>query len=293
MSEQQQNQVASLQRPTADDREEWKAFWTAQGMLWRTEPEVAEERRQFLAERRSTQPNIQQGIYPFKDIVLGRADLEWLLATHDNGRGPVLWDDESQRQREGLDLRGARLRHSYLEPDLTGLPLARTIGGLSLADLNTLPDHLRPQAVEVAAVHFDGIRAWRIDLRGSTLMGAEFVGVEVWDGHFERAFLLWARFRQSRLIGPHFQGADCILATFEQVQFPGAHFEGASLSSLRTAQVDFFESHFEGAECHNAHFEGARFVGALLHGANLGQAQAAGMGGRVGCCDGCCGHSLP
>ncbi len=276
MSEQQQSQVASLQRPTTNDRDEWKAYWTAQSVPWRMEPEIAEERRQFLAERRTTQPNIQQGIYPFKDIVLGRVDIEWLLATHENGRGPVLWDDGSQRQREGLDLRGARLRQIYLEPDLTGLPLAHTIGGLSLADLNTLPDHMRPQAVEAAAVQFEGVRAWRIDLRGSMLMGASFAGVEVWDGHFERAFLLWARFRQSRLIGPHFEGADCILATFEQVQFPGAHFEGASLSSLRTAQVDFFESHFEGAECYNAHFEGARFGGATLHGANFGQARLEG-----------------
>ena len=62
-----------------------------------------------------------KGIYPFKDIKLRRADVEWLLSTHDNGRGPVNWNDEGQREREGLDLRGAIL----IDEDLRDLPLAK------------------------------------------------------------------------------------------------------------------------------------------------------------------------
>ena len=39
------------QRPTGDNRDEWKANWAAQGMPWRTEPEIDEDRQRFLAER--------------------------------------------------------------------------------------------------------------------------------------------------------------------------------------------------------------------------------------------------
>ncbi len=36
------------QRPTSDDnREGWKAYWEAQGMPWRTEPEIDAERQQL------------------------------------------------------------------------------------------------------------------------------------------------------------------------------------------------------------------------------------------------------
>jgi hypothetical protein len=105
------------QRPTSnDDREGWKVYWTAQGMPWRTEPEIDEERQRFLAERRAIQPDIEKGLYPFRakngSIKLMRADVEWLLATHRYGDsvGPVDWevekDREASRRRLGVDLRG-------------------------------------------------------------------------------------------------------------------------------------------------------------------------------------------
>ncbi len=112
------------------DREEWRAYWQAQGQPWRTEPEIDGERQEYLDRRRAIVKNIEQGIYPFRGIKLNRADVEWLLTTHDNGRGPVDWSDESQRMRKGLDLRGANL--SSL--DLRGLPLACMIGGLSRSE---------------------------------------------------------------------------------------------------------------------------------------------------------------
>src|SRR2546423_1374635 len=115
-----------LQRPANDDKKAWKALWEAQGQPWRTEPEIDAERQKYLAERRSIAPDIEQGVYPFKDIKLSRADVEWLLATHENGKGPVDWSDEKQRQRRGLDLRGADLR----QVDLQRLPLACLHGGL-------------------------------------------------------------------------------------------------------------------------------------------------------------------
>ena len=61
-------------------------------------------------------------------VKLNRADVEWLLATHENGRGPVIWSDETQRERIGLDLRGADLAkstQSYEDPLYKALPIFR------------------------------------------------------------------------------------------------------------------------------------------------------------------------
>ena len=102
-------------------------------MLWRTEPEIDEQQQRYLAERRAIQPDIEMGRYPFRDetggIKLNRADVEWLLATHESAgmRGPVDWSDEEQHNRGGLDLRGADLQGQNLQR----LPLARLQGGSS------------------------------------------------------------------------------------------------------------------------------------------------------------------
>src|SRR5258708_37382446 len=97
MSEQQRQTTAPATRPTTDDREDWKADWGALGMPWRWEPEGDEERQRFLAERGAVKPDIAAGVYHFKDIKLDRADVEWLFATHENGRGPLDWADDDQR----------------------------------------------------------------------------------------------------------------------------------------------------------------------------------------------------
>jgi hypothetical protein len=109
VSEQDNGQVPTLQRPTTNDKENWKAYWKQQGQPWRTEPEIDAERQKYLAERRAIVADIENSTYPFKNVKLNRADVEWLLATHENGRGPVDWNDEKQRNRLGLDLRGANL----------------------------------------------------------------------------------------------------------------------------------------------------------------------------------------
>src|SRR5258707_14466762 len=124
----------------------WPEYWQAQGMPWRTEPEVDGERQHFLDARRSVTPDIERGLYPFRDehggITLTRADVEWLLATHASGgmQGPVSWSDASQWLREGLDLRGADLRGADLRGvDLrgdypAGLPLPRLRAGLTTTE---------------------------------------------------------------------------------------------------------------------------------------------------------------
>src|SRR5260370_36503345 len=126
MSEQDGRQASTQQHPPTSDSRAWKVYWEAQEQWWRSQPEIDGERQKHLTERRSVKPDIEQGIYPFKDIKLNRADVEWLLATHENKRGPIHWSAESQRNRAGVDLRGADLSQA----DLSGLPLAWMPGGV-------------------------------------------------------------------------------------------------------------------------------------------------------------------
>src|SRR5258706_12408088 len=101
MSDQDNGQISTLQRPTTDDKEVWKTYWKAKGWSWRTEPEIDTERQVFLAERRAIVPDVKKGIYPFKDIKLSRADVEWLLATHNGGRGPLFLGSYNREQTAG------------------------------------------------------------------------------------------------------------------------------------------------------------------------------------------------
>ena len=116
--------------------------------FWRTEPGIDTERQKFLADCLAITPDIQQGIYPFKDIKLTRADIEWLLITHEGGRGPVDWNDVQQRSRIGLDLRGADLHRV----DLRNLPLTRMRSGLTRDEWNLTTLEQR----HMAGVHLQG-----------------------------------------------------------------------------------------------------------------------------------------
>src|SRR5215469_2174218 len=164
-------QGQTSQRPASDDEDGWRAYWKAQGQPWRTEPEIDAEQQNYLAERRKITPNIEQGIYPFKDIEpkLTRADLEWLLATHENGRGPVDWNDESQQWREGLDLRGANLRQA----NLSGLPLAHLRGGLTMDEWLVATEEQRNMAAaQVQGANLEIAHLQEANLRGAYLQGA-------------------------------------------------------------------------------------------------------------------------
>jgi uncharacterized protein YjbI with pentapeptide repeats len=178
-------------------------------MAWRTKPEIDLERQQYLAERRAVRPDIDKGIYPFRDenggIRLKRGDVEWLLATHESGgmRGPVEWDDLDQRRRSGLDLRGAILN----DLDLTGLPLSKLQGGLTGSD----DRHRQDERRKLAAIHMER----------SLLTLARM----------ERALLAFARFDGATINGVRFEGADLYhvyLAADQPGDLRGAVFDADS-----------------------------------------------------------------
>src|SRR5215470_4248692 len=100
MSDPTSSLPAQPQYPTPNDRAAWLDYWQKCGQSWRTEPEIDSNRQQYLTERLTIKPDIAQGNYPFKGIKLDRADVEWLLANHEQKRGPIDWTDEPQRERE-------------------------------------------------------------------------------------------------------------------------------------------------------------------------------------------------
>jgi uncharacterized protein YjbI with pentapeptide repeats len=176
------------QRPTGNNRDEWRAFWTAQRMPWRTAPEIDGEREHELDRQRNIGRNIAYSIYPFKDIEpsLTRADIEWLLATHIAGgiQGPIEWEDASQRNRNALDLRGVTLHQVSLD----GLPLAQARAGLSGEEFNLATLDQRMLAAQV----MNGGSLRYTHLEGAIFSYAQLEGVSMFEAHLEAAKLYGA-----------------------------------------------------------------------------------------------------
>ena len=204
MSDQDATRASAILRPLIDDKEAWEAYWIQQGQPWRTKPEIDSDRQKYLDESRQLIPDMKAGIYPFKDIKLTRADVEWLLATHENGRGPVDWSKESQWLRVGLDLRGADL----CGIDLTNLPLARMVGGPL--------GHEWPGATEkqrdMAAVHMEG----------ATLLASHLEGARLRFAHLENANLKFTYLDTTHLRGAYLMGADLREAYMFRVRLENA-----------------------------------------------------------------------
>ena len=208
-------------RPPLDDYGAWATYWEKQGHPWRTEPEIDKERQEYLAWRRKIAPDIEQAIYPFKDIHLKRADVEWLLATHENERGPVDWNVVDQRDRAGIDVRGADLRQA----DLRGLPLACMIGGLAMIDDLTINTGHRKQA----AVLLDGATLRRTHLEGAILYDASVRNAALQDSHLQEIRARWVNMEGSRLRGADLRGADLSRSHLEGCTLKNACLDGTDL----------------------------------------------------------------
>ncbi len=236
MSEQDVEQATTLHPPIKNDKEAWKAYWKAHGQMWRTEPEIDTDRQKYLDKQQNIIPDIEQGIYPFKDVRLSRADVEWLLATHENGLGPIDWSDNNQRDRTGLDLRGADL----CKINLSGLPLARTCWGLIWQRRSNETEEQR----RIAGAYLEAT-----DFREASLEGSCFRGANLNKSNLSRANLAQADLSGANLAYATLREVDMHKAILIRLQFEGAILSGANL---------------EGADLRSAHFEGA-----ILHRVNL------------------------
>ena len=149
-----QSAVPANVRPTIEDPRAWNAFWAAQGMSWRTAPELSSARHAYFAERRAIIPGIPQGIYPFKGVEpkLTRAEIEccrrrtrvWVLVELYIWKYPQASKPLQNERRNGLDPRGADLS----ELNLSKLPLTCLQGGpSSVESLSTTEEQRRTASV--------------------------------------------------------------------------------------------------------------------------------------------------
>ena len=183
----QSERLPPLARPTPSNRAEWQDYWLSLGQSWRTEPEISLERRGYLIERLAIQADLDEGIYKFRGIKLSRADVEWLLAQHEDGRGPIDVHNPEHAGRIGIDLRGADLRGA----NLRALPLAGMLGGLNGRERNRAQE-----GRDIAAVH----------LEGAVLSETHLEKAELYMAHLERADFFKAHLAGASLRKAHMEG---------------------------------------------------------------------------------------
>jgi uncharacterized protein YjbI with pentapeptide repeats len=177
-----------------DDDRAWLAYWEEQHQPWRTEPEIDVGRQQYLEEHLTVKEREWER-YPFKDIVLDRADVEWLLANYADGRRFAEQSYQLLHKRSGLDLRGVDLR----KVDLHGLPL---------------------QGVDLYNAHLEETDLREVHLERANLSAAYLQDAYLYNAYLEDAYLSEA----------HLEGADLRAAHLEGADLSEAHLEGGNLS---------------------------------------------------------------
>ncbi len=180
MSEQNGRQAKTAQRPANNDKRAWQEYWRERGQIWRAEPEIDDDRQVYLTERLRIKIEHEQGIYPFKDIKLSRADVEWLLATHEDERGTAYSRDVGKLLHKGLILSSA---------DLSGV------------NLQNLP--------------LEDVVFSRANLENAVFLDTHCENALFFDAHMERARLNLAHFEGALLIGAQLAGADLFNAFFD------------------------------------------------------------------------------
>lgn len=101
---------ADTQRPPDEDKEAWRKYWEERGQPWRQEPEISEERKAELANLCAIKMDTSRQIIPFKDKLLTRADIEWLI---EFSQGEPLF-------LPMVNLKGANLEKADLRGSLQG-----------------------------------------------------------------------------------------------------------------------------------------------------------------------------
>ncbi|HKS69030.1 MAG TPA: pentapeptide repeat-containing protein [Ktedonobacterales bacterium] len=259
--------------PPDNDASAWQEYWRSfgarylnplpdgDGELWRREPLIKPDRQTFLRERLAVQPSIPDMRFPLKGVALTRADIEWLLDTHDQGRGPVDGQDPEQRERTGLDLRGADLSNL----DLSRLPLAGLRGGLT--------DNERITATtaeeEAAAVRLNNAQLYHAYLQWSQLAGAQLEGADLARARLQGAHLAAANLTRVDLRAAHLEGAMLEAAILEGADLTRAHLDDANMRWARCENADLKFALLFGVDLREVHFESADLTRAHLEGADL------------------------
>jgi uncharacterized protein YjbI with pentapeptide repeats len=265
-------QDAHGERPSNDQPAAWKAYWRSQGYSWRTEPEIDRARQELLETRRALTADPQKGIYPFKGIKLGRADVEWLMATHENGKGPIDWRDQTQQRRQGLDLRGAVLSgDSSRGANLRDLPLSRLQGGLSREKWSGWVK-ANKELLDQGAVDLEAADLFGTHLEGACLIAARLKQADLRLAGLEGANLTGARLEGANLTGARLEGANLTGARLEEAYLTGAELTKANLHGAHLARATLFGTQLKDAYLVGAQLEGANLTGAQLEGANLRRA---------------------
>jgi len=258
-------------------KKQWETYWTQKGQPWRTEPEIGAERQKYLEVQRRVEFYAAQCIYPFKDVELSRADVEWLLATHNGGCGPVFWNEDQSTHR-GLDLRGAILRNV----DLQDLPLAYLHGGI---DLNIRWDATEEHR-NAAAIHLEGAKLNGTHLEEANLIETHLENAHLWNTHLEKAQLNDANFHGATLWVTHLEGANLCRAKFltdlhhvslDNASINGANLEGSSIKVSSLVGATLRGSNLKGAEILASSLESADISGAELENTDLSRLNLEGV----------------
>lgn len=242
-----------------DDREGWKAYWTERQQTWRTEPEIDATRQQELTTCYEIKPDIKEGIYPFRNMKLSRADVEWLLATYGASFTP----------EKGLDVRGANLRGE----DLSGLSMPGLLGGVTFAEWRDVSGKraiaVTPLQDVLVWVDFREARLDGTDLRGSRLENADFRGAQLVQANLAKTQLKYAKFKGADLRQAWLEGADLTEAHLEGANLTEAHLERAKLVAAQLKSADLAGAYLEGAYLPLAQLKSADLAGANLKSADL------------------------
>lgn len=200
MIEQTDNKTSKdkkLEMPLTSDGDSWKAYWLSVGQRWRTEPEIDQDRQNFLVCLLTTIPDDEPNMSPFLGVELTRADVEWLDAN------PLVDVKKLVEQLEELSKDKDKVKALDI-PELR-----RKIHSL-LANENRLD--LR--SADLRRVDFTGIRLEGVSLQGAMLEASNLRGAVLPKGNLSTAFLAGAHLEHAQLYDAHLEGA---------------HLEGANL----------------------------------------------------------------
>ncbi len=250
--------AVSVQTPKASNRANWQ-----------TEPEIDRKRQVELTECLDKRGNPEKDMYPFKQVKLSRADIEWLLKTHTSKEfpGPVYLSDldEGHWDRQGLDLRGAILQgeevDGKLQPiNLKGLPLARLQGGLPVEERSTAPEERCIKArIRMEGAILEGADLRRANLHHAYLEHAEFGGARLEEADLSDATAEYANFYETNMKNANLEGIQLTNGSLAN-----ADLQGANLHKARLEKADLFKAKLENANLTRAVLERADVSGVIL-----------------------------